>query len=186
MPFAVPRIWRETRNHVNDCYFCMVDIAKFRKTTHRNDIDYPNIPSSMAPVSHCKDPPVPKPPEQQASRSGSPMSAIESDDDYFQGEAQNHEPHFPNQEEVDDLIRDLGLAKSNAELLISRPKEGNLVNKDCRSIAARNRHEKYARHFDMKESLCYCTDVDALFEDLGIKHVTHKNGDSSLTHRQEV
>ena len=154
MPFAIPRIWREPRNHVNDCYFCMVDITKFRKTSHRNDIDYPNIPSSMAPVFHSKDLPVPKPLEQQASRSESPMSTTESDDK-FQGEVQSHEPHFTNQEKVDDLKRDLGLTKGNAELLISRLQECNLVDKDCRSTAARKRHEKYARHFDMKESLCY-------------------------------
>ena len=63
--------------------------------------------------------------------------------------------HFTNQEEVDDLVRDLGLTKGNAELLISRLQEWNSVDKDCRSTAARKRHEKYARHFDMKESLCY-------------------------------
>ena len=33
------------------------------------------------------------------------------------------EPHFPNQSELDDLIRDLGLTKSGAELLSSRLNE---------------------------------------------------------------
>ena len=32
MLFAIPRIWREPQNHIDDCYFCMVDISRFRKT----------------------------------------------------------------------------------------------------------------------------------------------------------
>ena len=32
-------------------------------------------------------------------------------------------PHFPNQSEMDDLIRDLGLNKSGVELLASRLNE---------------------------------------------------------------
>ena len=42
-------------------------------------------------------------------------------------------PHFPNQGELDDLIRDLGLTKSGAELLTSRMQEWHLLDKDCRS-----------------------------------------------------
>ena len=35
MPFANPRIWREPSNHHDDCYFCMVDISKYKKTGKR-------------------------------------------------------------------------------------------------------------------------------------------------------
>ena len=35
----------------------------------------------------------------------------------------NAEPHFPTKQELDDLIRDLGLTKSGAELLTSRLNE---------------------------------------------------------------
>ena len=41
------------------------------------------------------------------------------------------EPHFPSQQKVDDLVRDLGLTKSNAELLTSRLKEWNLLDTSC-------------------------------------------------------
>ena len=36
------------------------------------------------------------------------------------------EPHFPSQQEVGELVRDLGLTKLNAKLLTSRLKEWNL------------------------------------------------------------
>ncbi|KAI6646139.1 hypothetical protein LOD99_9490 [Oopsacas minuta] len=31
MPFAIPRVWRELQNHHDDCYFCMINTAKYRK-----------------------------------------------------------------------------------------------------------------------------------------------------------
>lgn len=169
MPFAIPRIWREPRNHVDDCYFCMVDISSFRRTRHRNDINYPDIPSSIAPVDHSDDLPVPKPPQSSESRSVSPIPPEDERDSNFEG-ILSSEPHFPNQKEMDDLVRDLGLTKSNAELLFSRLKQWNLLDKDCRSTSARRRHEKFAQFFDMKDSLCFCTDVHALFKALDIIH----------------
>ena len=52
MPFAIPRIWREPTNHHDDCYFCMVDISKYKKTKDRKKIVYPSIPSTIVPVNH--------------------------------------------------------------------------------------------------------------------------------------
>ena len=43
------------------------------------------------------------------------------------------QPHFPNQSELDALIRDLGLTKSGAELPSSRLMEWNLLREDCRT-----------------------------------------------------
>ena len=55
MPFAILRIWREPTNHLNDCYSCMVDVSRYRKSKDRRSIVYPSIPSSIAPVPHCED-----------------------------------------------------------------------------------------------------------------------------------
>ncbi|XP_076032402.1 uncharacterized protein LOC143020131 [Oratosquilla oratoria] len=51
-------------------------------------------------------------------------------------------PHIPSQSELDDLIRDLGLTKSGAELLRSRMKEWNLLGEDCRTSVYRKRKRK--------------------------------------------
>ena len=63
MRFAIPRIWREPSNHYTDCYFYMVDPTKRRKGKNTPPIEYPNIPSSIAPVPHnTTNLPVPQPP----------------------------------------------------------------------------------------------------------------------------
>jgi len=61
MRFAIPRVWREPSNHVDDCFYCMVDITTYKKPTDRPKLVYPDIPSSIAPVSHSDQLPVPTP-----------------------------------------------------------------------------------------------------------------------------
>ncbi|KAH9633685.1 hypothetical protein HF086_012611 [Spodoptera exigua] len=53
MPFAVPMIWIEQRDHVSDCYFCLTDVKgiNYKK---KNTVIYPNLSSAIRPVSHCK------------------------------------------------------------------------------------------------------------------------------------
>ena len=71
---------------------------------------------------------------------------------------------------MDDLIRDLGLTKSGAELLTSRLNEWNLLGNNCKSTAYRNRHLEFSVYFDVIEDLCYCKDVEGLFGVVGIDH----------------
>ena len=52
-------LWREPSNHVNVCYFCMVDITTYKKPADRSKLVYPDIPSSIAPVPHSDQLPVP-------------------------------------------------------------------------------------------------------------------------------
>ena len=80
------------------------------------------------------------------------------------------EPHFPTKQELDDLICDLGLTKSGAELLTSRLNEWNLLGNDCKSTAYRKRHLEFSVYFDVIEDLCYCKDVEGLFRAVGIHH----------------
>ena len=121
MPFAISRIWREPQNHIDDCYFCMVDISRFRKTKNRHDIAYPSIPSSIAPVPHSSELPLPKLPSNKAPEHLPVSQDMEEDSDGEFNKShpdRNSEPHFPSQQELDDLVRDMGLTKSNAELLL--------------------------------------------------------------------
>jgi hypothetical protein len=169
MPFAIPRIWREPTNHHDDCYFCMVDISKYKKNKDRRAIIYTTIPSSLAPVPHSEVYPIPVPPHSEKSSEEEFSSKEDNSDSDFCVNPDNS-PHFPNQQELNDLIRDLGLTKSNAELLTSRLKEWNLLDPSCKSSVYRSRHQEFACFFTVDGSLCYCSDILGLYEKMGIVH----------------
>lgn len=161
MPFAIPRIWREPQNHYDDCYFCLVDLSKFKSAKNRKKIAYPSIPSSIAPVKHSDELPVP---QFDVPKEASSSEEQSSEDSNYVCEA-TAEPHFPNQSELDDLIRDLGLTKSNAELLTSRLQEWNLLDPTCRSSKYRKRHKTFASFYIKEGDLCYCNDIDGLMSE---------------------
>jgi hypothetical protein len=63
MPFAVPMVWREQKDHLTDCYFCLTKIYGHNYKSKHTTV-YPNIPSALRPVKHDNFLPVPKPPQQ--------------------------------------------------------------------------------------------------------------------------
>ena len=60
MPFAVPMVWREGKDHVTDCYFTLTNVQGIN---HKNKhcVQYPDILSAIRPVPHGPCLPVPKP-----------------------------------------------------------------------------------------------------------------------------
>ena len=171
MPFAIPRIWREPTNHHDNCYFCMVDISKYKKTKDRKKIVYPSIPLSIAPVNHGAELPIPQPPTTRA------ISSTSSEDDNADFEVDTNcsskDPHFPNQEELDDLSKDLGLTNAKAEILSFRLMEWNLLAPSCKISKSRKRHVTFANFYTMSSYLdhpllCYCTYIQGLFQEVGI------------------
>ena len=170
MPFAIPQIWREPTNYHN-CYFCMVDISKYKKKQDRKNIVCPNVPSSIVPVNHGPELPISQP--QTTSATSEPLSD-EYDAD-FDVKPSSKDPHFPNQNELDDLTRDLGLTKAKAEIFSSCLKEWNLLAPLHKISKPRNRHVTFANFYAMSSdsdhpSLCYCTDIQGLFQEIGIAY----------------
>ncbi|KAM3928102.1 uncharacterized protein RB166_006233 [Leptodactylus fuscus] len=129
--FAILRIWREPTDNSTSCYFCMVDLSKRRTGKNAPPVTYPDIPSSIAPVPHCPELPVPTPPDRSTppSKESSRSDTKEDvkDHDFSSYTDEELKPYYPNQKDLNDLIRDLGLSKSNAELLTSRLKQWNLL-----------------------------------------------------------
>ena len=184
----------------------MVNILKYRKVKGRKALTYPNIPSSIAPVSHNESLPVPSPPrnvryaklsfskqclcnislticfinfllfqseildEISSCEESATDTGHQSTDEGY-AFATSTRPHFSNKTELDDLIRDLGLTKSGAELLASRLGEWNLLGKDCKSTAYRKRHAQFSVYFTVDGNLCYCKDANGLFVAIGIEHI---------------
>ena len=56
--FGIPMVWSKPANHVDNCYFCIVNVAGF-SSKNKSKISYPNIPSAMRSVTHSDSIPVP-------------------------------------------------------------------------------------------------------------------------------
>lgn len=189
--FAVPMLWKKPSNHDNDCYFCLTNVFGF-STKNKNKITYPDCPSATKPVSHGEGLPIPVSPNKKVetdeemnekenikSTSGNAkMQEINllchlfyptSDDpDYVPDNSR--EPHFINQEDLNDLVRDLNLNKQRSELLGSRLQQWNLLTKETRITRFRIRHETFSNFFVKEGSMCSCRDIDGLMEALGCTH----------------
>ncbi|GJQ67898.1 hypothetical protein Trydic_g16658 [Trypoxylus dichotomus] len=51
-------IWREPRNHVDDCYFRLVETSDYNER-NENKLVYSNIECAIRPVPHSDEIPVP-------------------------------------------------------------------------------------------------------------------------------
>lgn len=173
MPFAVPMIWREPKDHHTDCYFCMSKIAGFSKKT-KSKIVYPDCDSALKPVPHEAEIPVPVPPTSVATDSD--MSDEEHEgagdvEESYEPQCEESKPHFICQTDLDDLVRDLSLSKEKSELLASRLQEWNLLQKGTTTSHFRDRHTKFARYFRMENDICFCPDVSSLMTELDCSYI---------------
>ncbi|UYV63191.1 hypothetical protein LAZ67_2003388 [Cordylochernes scorpioides] len=62
MPFAVPMIWREPKDHSSDYYFCLTKTTSITSKS-RHTVEYPDLSSAMRPVPHSDILPMPQPSE---------------------------------------------------------------------------------------------------------------------------
>jgi hypothetical protein len=93
------------------------------------------------------------------SEDTSTSTSIDSD---FTADLQFNEFHRIKQDELNDLIRDLDLPKSKAELLGSRLQQFKLLKENVRNSLYFKRHEDLVQFFKMERSLVACTDIDGL------------------------
>ena len=152
-------VWREPRNHADDCYFCLTNITGFNASS-RKKIKYLNLRSAMRLVPHSGDLPVPTPPvnkdllsssdEEMPSKEDSAESiSLEDIESTYSGTSGN-EPLWIKQEDLKDLARDLYLSKQQSELLASRLKQCKVGQEDVRITSFRNRNKDLASFFDME------------------------------------
>ena len=81
------------------------------------------------------------------------------------------EPYLNNQSELNDLVRNLNLSKSQAEILGPRLKEFSLLQQNTKISVFRDRQSEFEHFFSQYKDLVYCNDVDSLLVALG--HMNH-------------
>ncbi|XP_042236316.1 uncharacterized protein LOC121875729 [Homarus americanus] len=125
LPFGIPMVWREGRDHTTDCYFCMTNLQGInRKNKHH--VKYPDVPSAIKPVPHGPGIPIPTPPENYRDMILDDDHDIDEDieetdaSSTYLPTASAKEPIPFSQAELNDLTRDLCLSKESAQLLGSR------------------------------------------------------------------
>ena len=171
--FAIPMIWREPKDHYNDCYFCAVNTAGF-SSKNKHQIVYPNLDSAMRLVPHDSTLLIPVPPadgldsvEDECVVDVERQDAADVD---FDPDIDGEEPKVFTQGELNDLVRDMSLSKEKAELLASRLKEKNLLAVDVKVSNFRKRNNDLSRFFTIDGPLCYCNNINGLVENLSQVH----------------
>ena len=171
MPFAVPMVWREPKDHVTDCYFCLTNISGFSgKNKHK--IKYPDVPSAIRPVPHSDELPIPTPVAISSVQSSDDDveddKMCSSDDDC--GNLSSNEPHKINQNELNDLVRDLRLSKNLSEVLGSRLQQWNLLASDVRITKFRDRGDTMKGFFKDENLMSFCIAIDGLMDAMNLHH----------------
>ena len=59
MVFGIPMTWREPTNHVNECYFCSINVTVVSKEKCKS-LNYKIFLSAIPPVTHSTDIPIPE------------------------------------------------------------------------------------------------------------------------------
>ena len=169
MNFAIPMVWREPQDHSSDCYFCITQI-KGISSKSKHTVKYPNLPSAMRPVPHSEDLPIPHPPthltleDESEYEAATEVSNEEQGDATFETRTCSCEPHLLTQDELNDLVRDLKFSKTQAELLGSKLRGWNLLQKDTRVCFFLNRQEEFQDFYSEENDLVYCNNIRAVMD----------------------
>lgn len=158
--FSVPMTWSEPKNHYNDCYFCAVKVAGMNRYKKRS-WTYPSLDSARQPHGEVL----------AASEYTGLQTNFDEDIDMMVDESDNKEEESSSkfsQQELNDLIRDLNLPKSGAELLASRLKEKGFLEPEVLITKYRTREESIVPYFSVEKNLVYCNRADELLLRMGL------------------
>jgi len=160
MPFAVPMVWREPKEHSSDGYFCSTNMTEITSKS-KHTVQYPHFLSEMRSVPHSEGLLVPKPPNRTCSDDNSDSGDYQEVDNVdcypaFVASCSSFEPHLLTQQGLNDLVRDLILFKKQVDPLGSRLAWWNLFHQNpemllvCFGIAKVN-----SKNFSVKKTIWY-------------------------------
>ena len=119
----------------------------------------------MRPIPHSEDLPIPHPPthltleDESEYEAATEVSNEEQGDATFETRTCSCEPHLLTQDELNDLVRDLKFSKTQAELLGSKLRGWNLLQKDTRVCFFLNRQEEFQDFYSEENDLMYCENI---------------------------
>ena len=186
MKFGIPMIWREPKNHTDDCYFCAVNLRGINKNK-RKSLIHPNLPSALRPVARCDEISIPVFKELPDVPNENLDVSFEEEDDLNDNDfvPKSSEPILFNQEELSDLISDLNLSKESSELLASRLNDRNLLQQGTKITFYRTRDDEFLRFLGELPDFVFCIDIPSLLLKLSTS-INQKNGDCLLAVLREV
>jgi hypothetical protein len=128
---------------------------------------YSNVPSALLLVLHGEGISVPEPrkeytidsddEDERESTSGSPEPPASTEPHVSLGRSSAPQAHILTQDELNDFVHDLELSKSKAELLGSRLKQWNLLEKNVRISSFRSCLQQLVPSSEKKMTLCSAT-----------------------------
>lgn len=189
LKFVKPACWKEPSCE-EDCYICMTKVTGINRKNIKS-LQYPEVPTLVKPVekntdidderassiasmesmsisdnSNINEKKEEKEDEEEEEASDDGSASTRSE--YYVTSDQDKAPKTINQEQMNDLVRDLGLPKDKAEFLASYMKHNNWLSKGTRVSYYRNREENFRKYFTKIEepSLVYCNNVEELMNEL--------------------
>ena len=77
-------------------------------------------------------------------------------------------PKLFSQDQLNDIVRDLGLSKKSCEVLASRLGEQSILDSGAEITFYRNRDDLLFRFFIMEDDFVYCNNIQDLFSEMGL------------------
>ena len=176
--FGVPMIWREPKNHFDNCYFCKIDLKGFNRHKKKS-WKYPNLVSAWRPIPHCETVPVSQSshlPDMTTNWNDvheSLESSCDSGSSVYDGSSTI--PEQISQEELSNLIRDLNLSQNGSEILASSLKDKNSLSAGTTVTFYRTKEKKLLPYFCLEDGLVYCKDVEGLLLNMGVPEYRYQD-----------
>ena len=175
MWFEVPMVWREPKNHHDNCYFCIMDMSGW-KQRKKNGIIL--IFSTRRPIPHCAEVPVftflpdltaDEMPLKAMDDTDSSNISISSSSSMAAAAFSFSTKLTPfSQSQLNDLVRDLGLSKESSENLASRLGEHGILDSATKITFYRDRDDLLIRFFTMEDDFVYCNNIQGLLSEMGL------------------
>ena len=177
LSFGVPMVLLELKEHLTDCFFCLVNTKGIGKKNRQN-FSYSSIPSAIRPVVHSDEFPPPvfngflssEDEETESEEERMDMEYKKTDTEFEDSSTESKKAVPPqlNQSELNDLVGDLNLSKRATEILAFRLNEKHVLHSSAKVSFYRKRDELSLPYFKDEKQLVYCDNVSGPLGELGI------------------